>query len=500
MPLQENSIIFKDAFEMIRGIVVILDSKGQVTQCNSYFVDLTGYVASEIIGVDWFETFIPENDRVAIREFFNKVMSKGLNDGYTNSILTKDGEQRIIEWHSKTLDKANGQITGMLCTGFDVTERTAIAAELDKSKKIAIAASQTKTRFLAAASHDLRQPLQSLGLYLAALSKLSVQSEQENIIYKMRQSLSTMGELIDSLLNISKLDSGSITADLCDVNLQELLERVVINNIQQAQSKGLQLECDTVDFVVHTDPGLLERLIENLVTNAIRYTEQGHVRINCLRERDSVRVAISDTGIGIPENHIKSVFEEYYQVNNQVRDRRKGLGLGLSIVKQISQILDHSLDVTSVPNDGSTFSVAVPLGQLNTNTKAEVLKKIELSGHDPVVLFVDDDPAVLDATTMLLSVCGMKVHSALSGEDALAIVDAGIRPDVILSDYRLPKYNGIEVIDRVRIATGTNLPAILVTGEASTEEIDNNNLSNCNVLQKPVDPDKLIALINHLCD
>ena len=285
MPLQENSIIFKDAFEMIRGIVVILDSKGQVTQCNSYFENLTGYVASEIIGVDWFETFIPENDRVAIREFFKKVMGEGLNDGYTNSILTKDGEQRIIEWHSKTLDKANGQITGMLCTGFDVTERTAIATELDKSKKIAIAASETKTRFLAAASHDLRQPLQSLGLYLAALSKLSVQSEQENIIYKMRQSLSTMGELIDSLLNISKLDSGSITADLCDVNLQELLERVVINNIQQAQSKGLQLECDTVDFVVHTDPRLLERLIENLVTNAIRYTEQGHVRINCLRER-----------------------------------------------------------------------------------------------------------------------------------------------------------------------------------------------------------------------
>ena len=257
-----------------------------------------------------------------------------------------------------------------------------------------------KTRFLAAANHDLRQPLQSLGLYLAMLSRQSSRSKQEEIVYKMRQSLDTMSELLDALLNISKLDSGSVTADKSDVHLQELLDRIVTNNVQQAEEKGLQLECRRVDFIVHTDPRLLERLIENFVTNAIRYTEHGYVKIDCVRHEDSVRVAIRDTGIGIPEDQIESVFEEYYQLDNHVRDRGKGLGLGLSIVKHIGRILDHSLDVSSVPGEGSTFTVEIPLGQQVSGVKREVLDRTLLCVREPVVLFVDDDPTISDATTM----------------------------------------------------------------------------------------------------
>lgn len=498
MPSQEPSIISTDLFEMMRGIVLVLDSEGRVTRCNPYFENLTGYTPNEVIGKDWFETFIPVNDRAAIRDFFAYVMIEGLNDGYTNSILTKNGEQRIIEWNSKTLDGADGQITGMLCTGFDVTERVAIALELEESKENAISATETKTRFLAAASHDLRQPLQSLGLYLAMLLRQSSHSKQEEIVYKMRQSLDTMSELLDVLLNISKLDSGSVTADKRDVPLQELLDRIVTNNVQQAEAKGLQLECKRVDFIVHTDPRLLERLIENFVTNAIRYTAQGHVKIDCVCHEDSVRVAIHDTGIGIPEDQLESVFEEYYQLDNQVRDRRKGLGLGLSIVKYLGRILDHSLDVSSEPGEGSIFAVEVPLGHQVAGVKREAIKRTPLHDREPIVLFVDDDPAIVDATTMFLSTAGVQVYSAFTGDEALAHVEAGIRPDIIISDYRLPEYNGVEVIRRVRKATVDKLPAILMTGDTSIKGIDKVNLGNCTVLQKPVDTDQLISLICHL--
>jgi PAS domain S-box-containing protein len=498
MSMQERNDISNDVFEVIRGIVVILDSDGRITRCNPYLQNLTGYTSKELIDKDWFATFIPQNDQATIRDLFKQIMSEGFNDGYSNFIMTKDGEQRLIEWYSKTLNAADGQITGMLCTGFDVTERATIALELEKSKQDAMAANQTKTRFLAAASHDLRQPLQALGLYMSVLSKQSERSKQEDLIDKMRKSLDTMGELIDSLLNISKLDKGGVTADMCDVHLQELLDRVVINNTQQAISKGLQLECNTVDHVVYTDPKLLERMIENLVTNAIRYTEQGHVKIECLQDKDSVRVTVSDTGIGIPESHIESVFEEYYQIDNQSRDRRKGLGLGLSIVKHLGRILDHSLDVSSSPGKGSTFAVEIPLGEHVSAVNKEVLNTTALSGHHPVVLFVEDDPVIVEAATMFLSTAGMKMHSALNGDEAIAIIEAGIWPDIIVSDYRLPKDNGVEVIRRVRNATLANLPAILLTGDICVDEINKANLSNCTVLQKPVESDQLIALISHL--
>lgn len=500
MPLQEHDFISADVFDVIRGIVLFLDNKGIVTRCNPYFESLTGYSSSEVIGKDWFDTFIPENDRESIRVFFTHVMKQGFNDGYTNSIITKHGNQLLIEWNSKTLDGLDGHIAGILCTGFDVTERTSVAMKLKKSEQNAVKATEAKTRFLAAASHDLRQPLQSLGLYLAVLSKQSGHSEKDPVIYNMRQSLNAMSELIDSLLNISKLDSGSVTADKCDVQLQELLERVVINNAQQAERKGLKLDCNKVDYIVHTDPKLLERLIENLVTNAIRYTEAGRVKIECLLNKDSVRVAISDTGIGISENHLKNVFEEYFQVDNQARDRRKGLGLGLSIVKHIGRILEHSIDVSSALGKGSTFVVEVALGQQFESVERGLLKEVSLSKNQPVVLFVDDNSAVLEATTMFLTIAGVNVYSALAGPEALAHITAGLRPDIIISDYRLPEYNGIEVIHRVRKATVNNLPAILMTGDTSILEIDNDNFNNCVVLQKPVDPDKLISLISELTE
>jgi len=372
-----------------------------------------------------------------------------------------------------------------------VIERT---TALEEARAESEHANAGKSRFLAAASHDLRQPLQSLGLYLSVMTRQIESPHLLDVGDKMRKSLDTMGELLDALLDISKLDSGYVTPEKRDIRLQELLDRIVTDNIQQANDKALELDCVKTECVIHSDPGLLERVLANFVTNAIRYTEDGRVSIDCHVDGDIARISVTDTGIGIPQEDLGRIFEEYYQLDNQVRNRRKGLGLGLSIVKHIARLLEHPIDVRSVPGQGSTFRLDVPLGEPMAAAIARP-KQISARDHAPVVLFVDDDPAIVDATTMLLESVGVTVHSASCGVDAMAHLAAGVQPDIVVSDYRLPGDNGVEVVRRVRQATVDGLPIILMTGDTSGDEIRSADLANCTVLHKPVDTEQLIALI-----
>lgn len=485
----------------LRGIVLVLDTDGRITLCNPYFEELTGYAPGEILGRDWFDAFIPEDERDKIREVFSAVLRQRINDGYTNAILTKSGEQLVVEWHSKTLDDSDGRIIGMLCTGYDVTDRVANATALKEAKEEAERSTLAKTRFLAAASHDLRQPLQSLGLYLSVLRGQLESSEQQETADKMRTPLEAMGDLLDALLDISKLDGGSVVPQKRDFSLQGLVHDIVTDNVQQAESKGLKLESTVGACVVHTDPSLLARVIENFVTNAIRYTDRGQITVQCQCHDGIARIAVRDTGSGIPKGSLDKIFDEYYQLDNPVRDREKGLGLGLAIVRHIARLLDHTIDVTSVLGEGSTFSVEVPLGESEViDAEESVPMNASRTSREPSVLCVDDDPAVLDATTMLLKSAGMRVHSALNGDDALELLRSGLSPDVIVSDYRLPGFSGIELIRRIRAATAEEAHAVLMTGDTSASAIEAANLTNCTVLRKPVDTNQLISLIESHAD
>jgi PAS domain S-box-containing protein len=373
-----------------------------------------------------------------------------------------------------------------------VIERT---SELQAAIKDAEQANAGKSRFLAAASHDLRQPLQSLGLYLSVITRQLDEQPLLAVCDKMRKSLDTMGKLLDALLDISKLDGGSVKPEKRDFPLREVLDRIVTGSIQQAREKGLELLCTGSDCVVHSDSGLLERVLENFVTNAIRYTEQGRVTIDCRCDANSARISVADTGMGIPEDDLSRIFEEYYQLDNPTRNQRKGLGLGLSIVRHIARLLDHPVNVSSTPGKGSTFSIDVPLGTTQERQVTEPVESARVRRRKLVVLLIDDDPAVVDATSMLLEASGIKVHSAMNGDDALAHVAAGLRPDLVVSDYRLPGYNGVEAVRRLRRAVASDMPTILMTGDTSGDEIREASLSNCSVLHKPVDTDRLIAMI-----
>jgi two-component system CheB/CheR fusion protein len=388
-----------------------------------------------------------------------------------------------------------------MCAIHDVTIHRQNERSLAAARERAEAATASKSRLLAAASHDLRQPLQSLGLYLAALTRHMEEPTQRRIGAKMRESLACMAGLLDALLDVSELDRGDVVVQQSDFPLRPLLDRVVNNHIQQARSKGLTLCVEGADCVVRSDPSLLERIIDNFVGNAVRYTNEGGVRIQCRCHGEAGRIEVCDTGIGIPADALTRIFDEYYQLDNPHRDRRKGLGLGLSIAGHIARLLEHRLDVSSEPGVGSKFAVEVPIdirsvAQTKTEEVASMTQQDKRDVARPVVLFVDDDPAVVDATAMFFRSAGIDAHCATDCTGALAKLSAGLRPDIIVSDFWLPEHNGTELVRRVRQAVARMLPAIIMTGDTSDPAISSGQLANSRTVHKPVDAQRLIDMID----
>jgi PAS domain S-box-containing protein len=375
-----------------------------------------------------------------------------------------------------------------------VEERT---RALEAAKQEAERANAFKMRFLAAASHDLRQPLQSLGLYLSVLERQLHEPAPRAICAKMAQSRDAVTQILEALLDVSKLESGAVRPQKQEFALQPLLERVLADSRQQAESKGLQLSAQSTNCIVHSDPALLERIVENLVTNAIRYTERGHVTVSCEIAGAVARIAVSDSGIGIPSAALDKIFDEYFQVASTTRSQRQGLGLGLSIVKHISRLLEHPIEVSSTPGRGSTFTITVPLGQQTLaaaeQTPAEPAEPEQR--RDAVVLLIDDEPAIVDATTLLLQAAGLTVHSAPNGGAATSLLAAGVHPDMLICDYRLPGANGAKVIRMLRELAKAEVPAILLTGDTSRAEIERACVPHCVVLHKPVDAGRLLETI-----
>lgn len=480
---------------------VIVNRSGEIEVANSRTTTLFGYTPDELRGMP-IEVLVPRrfrNQHVTHREHFvadPKV--RGMGADLDLFAVTKSGGEIPIEVSLSPIQTGDGMLVAAAVR--DVSQRVKDAQALQAAKETAEIATATKSRFLAAASHDLRQPLQSIGLYLSVLNRNLEKPNNQDISEKIRNSVDVMGELLDALLDISKLDSGSVTPARKDFAIQTMFDQMLASSGPHASEKGLTFRCETTSCVVHSDPALLQRVVENFVSNAIRYTDSGSVEVRCRNCDDHARIEVKDTGAGIPDDAIETIFEEYFQLDNSVRDRGKGLGLGLSIVKHIARLLEHPLNVTSVLGEGSTFSVDVPLGQAMEQTveATQPVTRQPQTERDRVVLLVDDDPAIVDATTLLLDVSGYKVYSAHNGDEALAHLTSGVRPDIVVSDYRLPGENGIEVMQRVRKATVDDLPTVLMTGDTSSQEIEAAGLAHCTVLHKPVDSEQLISLIESL--
>lgn len=359
-------------------------------------------------------------------------------------------------------------------------------------------ANQAKSKFLAAASHDLRQPLHSLRLFTATLEHQTRDTKHKSLVAKIDSSAKSLEDLFNALLDISKLDAGTFSVEKQHVYLDILLSQIEGEFAPLAEQKRLALNVELADHIVHTDPILLERLIRNLVSNAIRYTDKGSITLSTTIEGNSVYISISDTGVGIPVADQARVFEEFVQLGNVERDRSQGIGLGLSIVQRLSTILDVDIQVQSLPGKGSTFAVCVPLGDpLQCRFTPRMNSLTGASVDSLFVLVIDDEEEVCLAVEGLLETWGCVVMTANSGDAALQqLEEIGEVPDVLLSDYRLRDgENGGDVILRIREFLNSDIPGIILTGDIAPDRLVAIKALGFPMLHKPCEPADLRQLL-----
>ncbi len=353
--------------------------------------------------------------------------------------------------------------------------------------------SDDKTRFLAATSHDLAQPLHAQGFFLAALKDKLTEPDHLELLAKIEDSWRGLGNLLDGLVDVSRLDAGAIVADQRTIDLGALSGRVAGEFTAVAAEKGVDLTIDCDAAIARTDPILFARIVRNLLSNAIKFTEAGgRVDVNVETLQDVIDVRIADTGCGIPLDKQAQVFDEYVQLGNRERNREKGLGLGLSIVRRLADLLDIDLTLTSAPEEGTVFSLRVPAAE--AAKQGEPDRDERLRDGPPVVsdlciLIVDDEDAIRSGMTTLLSSWGCQVLSAGSGEDAIGILNHNeATPDVLLIDRRLRgAETGLDVVEHIRDELNEDIPVVLMTGDISVKPQDF-SIPGVRLLHKPVEP------------
>ena len=377
-----------------------------------------------------------------------------------------------------------------------------LSETLKKEKEAEEQANVSKSRFLAAASHDLRQPLHALTFLFDAVKSADSDASRSALFPKVDLSLNALGGLFNALLDISKLDAGAVDPHLENFHIFDVLQTVLEGFSHEVKQKGLRLKVHCSDLiVVRSDQVLLERISRNLISNAIRYTDSGGILVSCRRRNNHVLFQVWDTGIGIESSYQRDVFEEFHQVDNQHRDRKKGLGLGLSIVKRMCDLLAYTIDLRSVKGKGTIVSLLIPAGdasQCISEDIPEENKPWSIEGLE--VLLIDDDVEVLEATTILLEKWGCHVTAAVSSADALAKLNGdGKNPDLVLSDFRLPSgANGVDAINAISEKLGIQVPGILITGDTQPERITMARNSGFKVLHKPLRPANVRTAIHQL--
>lgn len=369
--------------------------------------------------------------------------------------------------------------------------------QVQAAREQAEQASVAKSRFFAAASHDLRQPLHSLGLFAAALEGHVSSREARDLVTRIGDAIGALEALFNELLDMSKLDAGAVAVQPRNFALQDLFDRLSLAFHADAASRDLRMRFVPTSLAVRTDPVLLERVLANLVSNALRYTREGGVVIGARARGLEVWVEVVDTGIGIPLEKQQQVFDEFVQIGNPGRDRRRGLGLGLAIVRRLVGLMGHKLALRSVPGKGTRFRITL----LRAATADALPPRNSDPGIGPFagrrVLLVEDDPDIRHATTRLLEQWGMTVAACKSREEVEALLDGGLAPDVALVDLRLESADdGIDVIELARRRLGAGLPVLLLSGDTGAAELARVRASGFPLLTKPVPPARLKSVLH----
>ncbi len=477
-----------------------IDRKGRIIYVNETACRLLGYTEGELCAMGVYD-IDPEVAPETWPRTWEKIKRRR---SYTFEAehRTKSGGLVPLDVSIHYLEHDGRELACSLCR--DITQRRRVEEDLRSAKEQAERVNTAKTRFLAAASHDLRQPLHAMELLASVLSGKVQDVETRAVVSDMQESLKLMGRLLNALLDISELEAGTVVPKVQGVEVDALLRRTKQQHDVVAQQKGLDLRVRESGAVIRSDPALLERILDNLTANAVRYTDSGRVLLACRRRGDRCHIEVWDSGQGIPADQLSAVFEDFCQLDHSARDRGAGLGLGLGIVRRLADLLDHRIEVRSEPGRGTVFRVDVERAPAAARRPAELYpcEPLKLGGGQGTLIVIDDDSLVLSAMRQALESWGYDVVAAGSTDEAVAALSGGeAEPDLIIADYRLAgNATGIEAIEALCGHLGRRVPAVIVTGDIAPET--QRHLADCGlrVLQKPVRPAKLRALVRHLLE
>jgi PAS domain S-box-containing protein len=488
MTITLSDELSKNLLELGPDATVVVDGQGTIVFANAQVARTFGYAPDELVGQS-VDMLLPQRLRGGHAEhrarFAMQPRPRAMGEGRTLFGQHKDGREFPIEISLSPVQSDQGPL--VVAAARDATVR-------HDTERGLIEANRAKSRLLAAASHDLRQPVQTLTLLnQAALRHAGPSPRLNDILRQQQRALDTISQLLASVLDVSKLDSGALKPNVVDCAIGDVLDRLRSDFEPLADEKGIRLVVVPTAEAGHTDPELLRRLLANLLSNAIRYTTSGRVQLSCEGAGEEIAITVRDTGVGIPSDELDKIFDEFYQVDRSSQ-RPEGLGLGLSIVKRLASLLGHRIDVESVVGGGTAFTVTLPRA-----TSAATLPQSGDAGASVhakgTILIVDDEVSVAHATSLLLELEGFDVRIANGKEEALEHV-ASVVPDLIISDYHLRGVEtGADVVAAVRVRLRSNVPAIFVTGDTSKVAAADSRLGNATLLSKPTKVDELLESI-----
>jgi two-component system CheB/CheR fusion protein len=487
----------------IRQPLLVLDSGLRIISGNNAFYRFFALTADQAVG----RPFAAVSDQLAtiaeLPDFLDRVRtaSNSISDCEIEAELPELGQRALLLSGRKIHDGLPGQ-TKILLAIDDITDRKRAAEALEAAKRRAEQANLGKSRFLAAASHDLRQPLQTLSLLQGLLAKKVKDPDALKLISRFEETLGAMSGMLNTLLDINQLEAGIVRPVIATFPVKDLFQRLRTEFSYHTAAHGLRLHVVSSNALVRSDLRLLEQMMRNLLSNAVKYTDRGKILLGCRRRGNMLRLEVWDTGRGIPEGQISAIFEEFHQLNNPAREHNRGLGLGLAIVDRLAALLGHSIHVRSRPGKGSSFAVEVPLGRETEGHLPPAVQqhKDESTRQAAIILLVEDDPQVREMLTLLLEDDGYHTMAAADGREALNLIARGPpRPDLVIADYNLPNgQTGVQVAARVESIMHQPIPVIILTGDISRNTLREIADHSYVQLNKPVRVQDLTSLIQEL--
>jgi two-component system, sensor histidine kinase len=497
----------RNALDAAPDAMTIIDGSGVICFANRQVSALFGYPHDDVVGKH-IEYLMPERFRdrhVAHRQsYMSSVRIRPMGVGLELFGRRRDGTVFPVEISLSPIE--DGERILVAAAIRDVSERKRVEADLiiarqaaEQARESADRANQAKSRFLAMASHDLRQPLQTLSLLNGVLQRRVTGADAEQALNQQEQAIGAMSRLLNALLDISKLESGSVKPQPADFAVGALFEELRSEFASLAASKGVAFEVISCTDTAHSDRSLVEQILKNLLSNALKYTRKGSVTLRCLHEDPSlVRIEVMDTGIGIPADQLRYIYDEFYQVGIPTNSTREGYGLGLSIVQRLVSLLELKLAVRSDIGTGSVFALTVPEGRGAVDATPRTRKESPVREPQGQVriLLVEDDASVRDATRMLLKSEGYHVTAVASLAEALEHASKDRSLDLLVTDYHLRNgETGMQVIAAVREALGASLRAVLITGDSSSAMQELPADPRLRVAIKPMKAEELLGIL-----